>query len=348
MKCAKCKKVFDYLKNNRSKCNECKDITKEKILKKKIEENLKKYPDGSDKDDYVECSLCGLRSGDLSLHVFYRHGLKIKEYVEQFGSTKSKNNIKRLTGENNHFFNHGGTLSPFSKNYKYYKSDEDITNLATKAAKSRKKNNNSDTSLEYYTSRGFSEEVSKSLLAERQTTFSLEKCINKYGLEEGTKIFEERQIKWQNTLNSKSVEEKSWVNSKKASFGFSSLWKEDSEQLKCDGYFYVISFDNNIKIGITSKDKIEKRYSGINKVSGLTYNLFMKVTNIRHAFQIEQILLNEFRSNVTRDKNLFFKKFGRYEILSDLDVNLIVEKAKLYIFDKTLAETTFKLLSNNE
>ena len=93
---------------------------------------------------------------------------------------------------------------------------------------------------------------------------------------------------------------------------------------------------------------MKKRYSGINKVSGLTYNLFMKVTNIRHAFQIEQILLNEFRSNVTRDKNLFFKKFGRYEILSDLDVNLIVEKAKLYIFDKTLAETTFKLLSNNE
>jgi len=316
----------------------------EKNLKKKITENLEKYPDGSNADAYVSCALCGLRSGDLSTHVSHIHGLKIKEYTTQYGSTKSKNNIDRMKGEKNPFFNHGGTLSPFSKNFIHYESTCRISALATSAAANRRKNNNADTTLEYYTSRGFSKEESQKLLSERQTTFTLEKCIKKHGSEEGTRRFKERQTKWQNTLNSKSIEEKASINSKKACYGFSSLWSEDPEHLKINGYFYIISFENNIKIGITSKDKIEKRYSGINKVSNLVHNLFTKVDNIRHAFQIEQILLNEFRSNISREKNSFFEKFGRYEIISDVTVSKIIEKANLYISDRNLTEITFKSL----
>lgn len=370
MKCAKCKKIFDYLNSYNQRCHECKEITKEnrrireslippdiiaekkKIskennLKKKIAENLIKYPNGSDTNDYVECKLCTLRSADLSTHVTHSHDLSIKEYTELYGSTKSINILKNMSGEKNPFFNHGGTLSPFSKNFIHYKSDEDISILATKSADSRKKNSNADTTLEYYISRGFSEEESKKLLAERQATFSLKKCIAKYG-EEGTKVYEDRQIRWQNTLNSKSIEEKSKINSKRASFNFSSLWSDNPEHLEIDGYFYIISFQNSVKIGITSKDQIDKRYSGINKISGLNFNLFVKVSHIKHAFQIEQILLNKFRSNITRDKNTFYKQFGRYEIITDIDISYIMEEANLYISDKHLAATTFKTLKMYE
>ena len=51
------------------------------------------------------------------------------------------------------------------------------------------------------------EEEARKILAERQCTFSLQTCIDKYGKEEGTKIFNERQEKWQNTLSSKPFEE---------------------------------------------------------------------------------------------------------------------------------------------
>ena len=61
--------------------------------------------------------------------------------------------------------------------------------------------------IEYWTKRGYSTEEAKELVSERQRTFSLEKCIERYGEEEGCKRFEERQQKWQNTLNNKPLEE---------------------------------------------------------------------------------------------------------------------------------------------
>ena len=53
----------------------------------------------------------------------------------------------------------------------------------------------------YWINMGYTEEEAKIKLKERQTTFSLDKCIQKYGEEEGKKIFTERQNKWQNSLN---------------------------------------------------------------------------------------------------------------------------------------------------
>lgn len=59
----------------------------------------------------------------------------------------------------------------------------------------------------YWLKQGYSEEESKKLVSERQRTFTLEKCLQRYGEIEGKRIFNERQIKWQKTLNSKSKEE---------------------------------------------------------------------------------------------------------------------------------------------
>lgn len=53
-----------------------------------------------------------------------------------------------------------------------------------------------NTCIEYYLSKGYSYEESEYQLIERQKTFTLEKCIDKYGIDEGTKIFNKRQQDW--------------------------------------------------------------------------------------------------------------------------------------------------------
>ena len=50
--------------------------------------------------------------------------------------------------------------------------------------------------IEYYLDNGFSIVESKNMLIERQTTFTLEKCITKYGLEKGTEVYNKRQKDW--------------------------------------------------------------------------------------------------------------------------------------------------------
>ena len=53
-----------------------------------------------------------------------------------------------------------------------------------------------NTKIEFYLDKGFTHKESKQLLKERQTTFTLEKCVDKYGLDKGTEIYNNRQKKW--------------------------------------------------------------------------------------------------------------------------------------------------------
>lgn len=64
------------------------------------------------------------------------------------------------------------------------------------------------TKLSYYLNKGMTEEEAKAALKERQSTFSLKKCIEKYGEEEGTKRFKERQEKWLKSLDTPENREK--------------------------------------------------------------------------------------------------------------------------------------------
>jgi hypothetical protein len=80
----------------------------------------------------------------------------------------------------------------------------------------KKKNNFilDTTKIEYWLSKtnGNLEEAKK-LFSERQSTFSKEKCIKKYGEGEGVRIWEERQEKWLKTLHENNdIEE---INQKK-------------------------------------------------------------------------------------------------------------------------------------
>ena len=73
--------------------------------------------------------------------------------------------------------------------------------------------------IEFWLSKGYTENEAKNKLSEHQTTFTKEKCIAQYGEERGLTVWTERQKKWQDTLNTKTKEEKENINKKKNYWG---------------------------------------------------------------------------------------------------------------------------------
>jgi hypothetical protein len=59
------------------------------------------------------------------------------------------------------------------------------------------------TQVKYWLKQGFNEDEAKDKIKERQCTFTLEKCIEKYGEENGVFIYNERQRKWSNIMEKK-------------------------------------------------------------------------------------------------------------------------------------------------
>lgn len=68
--------------------------------------------------------------------------------------------------------------------------------------------NSFETTLNYWLNQGYSEEEARLKQSDRQRTFTLEKCIEKYGQVNGYKVWKQRQDKWQKTLSLRSDEEK--------------------------------------------------------------------------------------------------------------------------------------------
>ena len=84
--------------------------------------------------------------------------------------------------------------SPFSKKFKGYNSEEDLQKFIESINYASIKKS---TDLEWWIEK-FNGNVTKAKkhYKERQSTFTLEKCINKHGKEEGIRVFNERQEKW--------------------------------------------------------------------------------------------------------------------------------------------------------
>lgn len=163
--------------------------------------------------------------------------MKVEDYKKEYNaesiickrlSTIFSDTIK---GEKNPWFNHNGKLSPYSKDFIGYEnlSEEETEEIRQavfkKSVEKRMEGDgiNCDTRLIYYTSRGMCEEDARKALKERQTTFSLKKLIKKYGEEEGSRKWKERQEKWQNTLTSKSQEAIDDINKRKVHSGYSKI-----------------------------------------------------------------------------------------------------------------------------
>ncbi len=87
--------------------------------------------------------------------------------------------------------------SPFSKRFKKYKTSEDRDKFLESIDWTSRI---TSTQLEWWINQGHSLEDAQKLYKERQSTFTLEKCIQKYGEDVGTQIFNERQDKWKKSL----------------------------------------------------------------------------------------------------------------------------------------------------
>jgi len=84
----------------------------------------------------------------------------------------------------------------------------------------------------YWMEQGYSEEESLEKVTNRQTTFSKEICIEKYGEKEGLQRWMTRQEKWMLTLDSKTAEEKFEIYKKKIINNFE-IGKASKESVLC-------------------------------------------------------------------------------------------------------------------
>ena len=175
----------------------------------KVIQSHNTFPEGS---EYVECKICGFRAKQLMQHIKKVHKMNITEYCKKYGITEyglmtesqhtllSNNSLNAQKvgkcgwqkGEKNPAHDEEcitGRRSAWSMNYKGYdglsneQKSKKIFELSKRAQSTMNSNYNNPLRVDFYTTRGYSEEEAKKLLTKRQCTFSLDKCIEKYGKE---------------------------------------------------------------------------------------------------------------------------------------------------------------------
>ena len=183
-----------------------------------IEYWKKRYPDKSIKELEIlrsnaakEQSKCSIqywikRNPDKSMdeiknmyNSFYKEWLS---HLEGWGKGDKNPNSKHNTTQE-----HRNSMSPrniafYERKYPNLSHEEHLKLREQFFEKNRQavKNAIKDTNIEYYLNQGMSEEDARQALHNRQATFTLEKCIKKYGEQEGLKIFSKRQQKWIKSL----------------------------------------------------------------------------------------------------------------------------------------------------
>jgi hypothetical protein len=163
--------------------------------------------------------------------------------------------------------------------------------------------------LEYWTNRGYSEEEAKILRKERQRTFTLEKCISKYGEDVGTKKWKDRQTAWTISLHN---------NFKLEGDGRSpqSIWAKELIRVIC----------NYFNLDIPAKEKwISSKTSNLRCSYDFTYNnkiiefngdfwhanpIYFKSTEL---LPVQNILANE-KWELDKQKIKLAESYG-YEVL---------------------------------
>lgn len=259
-------------------------------LKNKVLKSRVKYAN-SDPSEFIECNICGYCGREIAIHV-KTHGIDPRNY----GVTKCqeiRNKIReRVKGDKNPGYKHGGKLSPYSKKFIRYENgtaNYTIEDVLKKQKQSYKENpQNRSNTLEFYLSRGLNVEEAKAALHKRQSTFSKEKCIKKYGEVEGVKIWQSRQDKWQNTLNSKPPEEIADINRRKCS-SFNFRWRWKNLGAETPGIFYIIEMPGRgIKVGITTKG-LQGRYGDHIKKCNI---ILTREDTIGKCFMLEFLIKN--------------------------------------------------------
>lgn len=190
----------------------------------------------------------------------------------------------------------------WDENYAKQKISEFQSKNALKYSNKRKQNPEqykdvNSNQIGYWLKRGYSEEEAKEKVKERQQTFTLEKCIQKYGEIEGRKRFEERQKKWQNTLQSKDdyIE----VVIKRCSHSsYSNISQELFDKL------YKLLQDNNINCDVYYHNLNHEWGFGIKKHGGVLYDFV--IPELKYAIEFNG---NRFHPNKEKLSKEEFKNW---------------------------------------
>ncbi len=198
------------------------------------------------------------RQGNISIkniskkrNISIYEAIKVQKeiYNKKYVTTKNKKNydeIKKSFGNSNRWEFYLNKINPITNNlYTDEEAKEKIYNKQSKGAEAIKRYKVSGertyiypTTLQHFLNKGLSLLEAYKALSERQSTFSLEKCIEKYGKQEGYLVWKKRQDKWQQTLNNKSDEEKIEILNKKIKAWKNKFYSKSS----------IIFFDKLIEI----------------------------------------------------------------------------------------------------
>ena len=145
---------------------------------------------------------------------------------------------------------------------------------------------------EYWIKRGYSEEDALNEVAKVQSTFSLEKCIEQHGVEMGYVVWKDRQDKWQNTINSKSVDELKVINSKKCSIVVKSSIQETIDYYKktrnMDLFGDLNSYRESVIVNINIKPNLAY-YEPINYIDKQCSEIQIKLLGLTKEELAEKI-----------------------------------------------------------
>lgn len=235
--CKKCGKEFVAQSGYVRYCNDCaEEVKKENLHKNQLKQRKKKLDklvkNGIEGYDYIIDMWSGeptTRIGDRWFHIKYPNKtmddykrefpnspLVCKKLIEKISENSKKYmnrpEIKKFYSEKikgdknpnakcNTTEEQRKSVSPFSKSFKGYQcmsDDEKVANI--KSCLKLDKVGRTTNQIEYWINKGYTEEEAKQKVSDRQRTFTLDKCIEKYGQEKGVEVWKERQYKWVHSL----------------------------------------------------------------------------------------------------------------------------------------------------
>ncbi len=213
-----------------------------------------------------------------------------KEYwiVRGYSEDEAINEVKKIQQKN------GKIAAKKRKEQPFYYSDRQTNQLG------------------YWLKLGYSEEEAKQKVYERQQTFSLKKCIEKYGEKEGKERFEERQKKWQASLKNHSSEFIEEMNkNKNVKLSYIKKYGEELGILKY----------NDFKREVAEQNKQVKK----DKKSGKWF--FEKYKDENEAKQKWQEWLNK---PTKYSFEWFLEKFNNNEEIAKIEFDKFIEKKRIF------------------
>lgn len=191
------------------------------------------------------------------------------------------------------------------KFHKKFKSDNNFR----ESVNSKRSNN-----INYWLNLGFTEDIAASKISERQSTFSLEKCIKKYGEQVGREVWIERQNKWKNSLKKSDYNNRDNKDSKSIKY-----FKNKYGENWIETYINKLSFKDKKEILFLSSFKnyqlmIDTLVNDNYNLGKISYYLRYKILQDIYLCKIEdmlQYLVNnyEFKYNTPE---YYYKKYSNW------------------------------------